>query len=258
MKPRSPNLPVTDGLPATRSRRAFTILEMMLAIAIFSLVIGAIYSTWTAVLRSAKVGADAATDLQRSRIASRTLQDALVSAVMFQANQRLYAFEVDTDGTFAGLSFVARLPSSFLGSGHFAGQEVRRLTFYVDSASSGVNELILEQRPLLQTNLAPEDLFTVVLAREVSQFEIELLDPRKGWVDEWETTNQLPRQVRFALAFSQGRSTSGDAGTTVRTVDIPAVTVLRQWQVGLPGVPGQPAPGNVNPPADPNPPGGNP
>jgi prepilin-type N-terminal cleavage/methylation domain-containing protein len=245
-----------------RSRRAFTIIELLLAMAIFSMVIMAIHSTWTAILRASKVGADTAANLQRARVAARALQEALASAVMFQANQALYTFEADTSGQFAALSFVARLPLSYIGGGYFGDQVVRRVTFVVEPDDTGVPRLLLTQKPLLQTNIAQGEAYTLALAREVNMFALEFFDPRQreGWVTEWTLTNQMPKQVRFALAFGKPSVAGIDPrDVTVRTVDIPSSPVPIAVQGALPA-PAGPAnrPNQVPQPGggSPNAPGG--
>ena len=50
---------------------------------ILSLVLAAIFSTWTAILRASKVGNEAAAAVQRTRIAVRTLEESLGSAQAF-------------------------------------------------------------------------------------------------------------------------------------------------------------------------------
>src|SRR4051794_40200498 len=47
---------------------AFTLVEIMIAIGILALIMTAIFSTWTAILRSTKVGLDTAAAVQRARI----------------------------------------------------------------------------------------------------------------------------------------------------------------------------------------------
>src|SRR5512147_553777 len=64
-------------------RSAFTLIEIMIAIGIFSLVLAAIYSSWTAILRASKTGLEVAAAVQRSRIAVRMLEDSLGSAQSF-------------------------------------------------------------------------------------------------------------------------------------------------------------------------------
>jgi general secretion pathway protein J len=232
-----------------RGRRAFTLLELMLALAVFSLVITAIYASWSAVLRSVRVGDQAAAEAQRARVASRALQTALGSAVMFLMNRDLYRFEADTSGEFAALSFVARLPASFPGSGYYGDQIVRRVVFVVEPGEDGVNELRLIQFPILAGEISDEQLHPLVLARDVSVFMLEFNDGRSGeWMDEWADTNSLPRLVRFALAFGK-RKDGSDAPRemVVRSVLLPGTAVHPIFQ----GVVGR-ARRRVRPPGTPS------
>jgi len=72
--------------PHSRLRSAFTLVEIMIAICLLSLVLAAIYSSWTAILRASRTGLDAAATAQRARIAVRVLEDSLSSAQSFAAN----------------------------------------------------------------------------------------------------------------------------------------------------------------------------
>ena len=83
----------------------------MVAMTIFGMVMVAIYSSWSAILRGSKVGLNAAAEAQRSRIAVRAIRDALTSAQLYIENVRYYWFMADTSGDFAALSLVSRLPS---------------------------------------------------------------------------------------------------------------------------------------------------
>ena len=109
----------------------------MIAIGILSMVLGAIYSSWTAILRSSKVGLDAAASAQRARMTIRVLEDSLGSALSFQANLPYYYFEAE-NGDNAVLSFVARLSKSFPRSGKFGDLDVRRVTFSVENGAGGL------------------------------------------------------------------------------------------------------------------------
>src|SRR5262249_37559564 len=56
--------------PETRNlTKSFTIIEVMIALFMFSLVLMAIYATWLAILKGSKAGRTAAAAVQRSRIA---------------------------------------------------------------------------------------------------------------------------------------------------------------------------------------------
>src|SRR5262245_57460188 len=111
--------PVCCNVFAQRcGQRAFTLIEVLLAIAILALIVGAIYSSWMAIVKATRTGQRAAVEAQRSRMAMRTIEDALSAARMFAASQEYYSF-VAENGSDATLSFVARLAKSFPRSGKF-------------------------------------------------------------------------------------------------------------------------------------------
>src|SRR5215472_15070623 len=90
IKPRSRRAfgPCAFRLPA--SARAFTLVEILIALGIFSMVLAAIYSTWTAILRASKAGRDAAAAVQRARMAGRTIEESLGSVQAFTVHQRFH------------------------------------------------------------------------------------------------------------------------------------------------------------------------
>ena len=241
---------------------AFTLVEIMIAIGIFAMVLSAIYTSWTAILRASKTGLEAAASVQRSRIALRMLEDSLGSAQSFAANLPDYAF-LGQSGNDGILTFVARLDKSFPRSGKFGDLDVRRLTFSVERGPDGVSQLVLRQSPLLMEPDADEKQHPMVLARNVKAFEMQFLDANKNpaaWVDEWTEakTNQLPKQVMITLKVADNPHSPSAQEELTRIISIPSVTVQRIWQSqqgpgtmgqpgGLPGQPGLPPgqPGGV-------------
>jgi type II secretion system protein J len=221
---------------------AFTLVEILVAMAIFSLVLVAIYSTWMAIMRASKSGLEAAAAVQRERIAMRALEESLMSARMFVANSRHYSFVADTQEEFAALSFVARLPDSFPRSGRFGGLVMRRVTFSVEAGTDSQNQLVLRQEPLLMEPDMDEEEHPLVLARNVSLFKLEFFDatPRiNDWVEDWKQTNQLPKLVRISLGLGQaGRYSSKPQDEITRIVALPAVAVQPAWQMAGPGAAG--------------------
>ena len=243
--------------PAPRS--AFTLVEMMIAIALFSLILAAIYSSWTAILRASKTALDASASAQRARITIRVLEDSLTSAQSFGVHlnhPEYYAF-VAENGDEALLSFTARLSKSFPRSGKFGDLDVRRVTFSVESASDGSRQLVLRQSPLVMDPDQDEKEHPVVLAKNVKGMEMEFWDTNKNppeWVDEWEgpKTNQLPKMVMLTLKLADNPYSSRVTEEITRIISIPAMTVQPGWQVprgaggppGTPGAPGGFVPGN--------------
>ena len=129
--------------PAER-QDAFTLLEIIVAIAIFGLIVAAIFSSWMAIVRGAETGKRAAAAVQRSRIAVAPWKNALMSARSFAADIEYYGF-VAENGNDAMLSFVAKLPPSFPRSGRFGDFDVRRVTFSLEAGPDSGSELVMRQ-----------------------------------------------------------------------------------------------------------------
>lgn len=241
----------------------FTLLEVMLALAILGMVLSVVYSTWTAILRARQAANKAAVHAQRSRVAIRALESALNGVQFFQQNQPYYSFIADTSGQYAFLSVASRLPESFPGSGLFGDQSLRRVTFSVEPGTNRLPQLVLRQYPLLlATNQVHQD-YPIVLAPDLTDFLLEFWDNRRGeWVAEWLYTNQLPTVVRFMLGVGQRTDDpSKPQAVQVQTVAIPAMPVPADLQgrgARPPIRPGaaNPPPAEVNQPPV-NPPPGN-
>jgi type II secretion system protein J len=242
-----------------RPRCAFTLVEILVAVGIFAMVLAAIYSTWTAILRASKIGRDAAAAVQRARMAGRTIEESLGSTISFAAHQQFhpeyYAFEAQ-NGSEPSLSFVSHLSRSFPRSGKFAGLDVRRVTFSLQKSIDGGQELVLRQQPLLMEIDQDEKNFPLVLAKYVREFKTEFWDARlQDWLDEWKQTNQLPVLVRVTLKLADNAFSSRVRQQVTRIVSLPSVAVAPIWQVprmtpgapnlppGVQPLPGQPVPG---------------
>jgi len=216
--------------------RAFTLLELMLAIAIFSLVMAAIYSSWMFILRATKVGQEATAQVQRRRVAVRTIENALTCAQSFQASQQYYTFVVQ-NGDEPLLSFTARLPDDFPRNGRFGDFNMRRVTFTVEAGPDSEKDLVLRQNPILMDMDQDEQEHPLVLARNVRKFAAECWDPTENdWSDKWNNTNQIPTMVRFTLVLGGNQLNDfGDTGPALavtRIVAIPSVMVPVAAQSG--------------------------
>jgi prepilin-type N-terminal cleavage/methylation domain-containing protein len=233
---------------------AFTLLEIMVALALFSIILLSIYSTWSSILKGKKVAETAAASAQRMRITMRTLKDSLLCACMFNANANYYWFAGQSSGDYAELSFVARLPASFPRSGSFGDRAVvRRLTFKVEPGTNSDKQLVLRQNPLLEDPPDKDEMENpLVLARNVKQFIVEFIDPQTGdWISEWTYTNQLPREVRVTVGLGSRDQFSNKPGEAlVETVALPAQAVPLQMQMPL-GPGGGGAPPGTQPPNQP-------
>ena len=201
----------------------------MVAIAIFSIVIVAIYSTWTLILRASQVGQNTAARAQRQRIALRTLEDSLTCVQSFQASMKYYSFIVQ-NGDEPILSYTARLPDVFPRNGKFGGFNLRRLVFTVEPGPGSEKDLVLRQNPVLMDMDRDEQQTPLVLARDVKKFTIECWDINTmDWVDEWDDTNSVPKLVRISLVV--GGNAAPEVAVT-RDIAIPSITLPSAVQIG--------------------------
>jgi len=213
-----------------KSRRgAFTLVEIMIAFAIFGMIVAAIYSTWVLILKSSRVGQEAAAQIQRERITVRTIEDALTCIQSFQASPQYYSFAITNSDPYS-LSFTARVPGNFPRNGRFGDFNLRRLTFTVEAGPDSERNLVLRQNPILMEMDPDEQGTPLVLARNVKNFAVECLDTNQGWVTEWNDTNSIPPRLRYALVLGGNDDFRGAAPTlgitnvvTIRSSTMPSV-----------------------------------
>jgi type II secretion system protein J len=227
MKPKGERKDLRD----CRSVTAFTLIEIMVALAIFMMVVAAIYSSWLAIMRGSKAGIEAAAAVQRQRMAISTLQQALGATRSFAVDIKYYSFLAE-NGSDASLSFVSHLSPTFPRSGKFDDFEVRRVTFSVENAPDGTRQLVLRQNPMLKDWDQDEREHPLVLARDVRKFEMEFLDLKSGeWIDEWTQTNQLPKLLKITLQVGGINRDAKPQDEITRIVSLPSITVQPGWQV---------------------------
>jgi type II secretion system protein J len=233
----------------SRQRGGFTLIEIMVAMAIFALVLAAIYSTWSLILRGSAVGREAAARVQRERMALRTIQQALGSVQSYAADLQHYSFQIEC-GDAGAVSFVAKLPDSFPRSGRFGGFNVRRVLFSLEGDEDGGNSLVLRQWPVMMEEPDDDERETpLVLARKVRTFSVETWDARReDWTCEWEATNSIPPSVKVTLSFERaGQRNQQNEQEITRVMALPSVTVPTMWQVPTGGRrPPTPGGGNIN------------
>jgi prepilin-type N-terminal cleavage/methylation domain-containing protein len=222
----------------------FTLIEIMIAIAIFSMVIAAIYSTWAVIMKASLVAQNVAAQAQRQRVTLRTLEDSLMAVESFQASPQYYSFVVEGDENAAVLSFTARVPEIFPRNGKFTdpntGRDfnLRRLTYSLEAGDGNEKNLVLRQNPVLMDMDPDEQQFPLVLARNVRKFTVECWDTNKlDWVTEWLDTNSIPKLLRVGLVLG-GNTAAGVSApdfSVARVYSLPSQTLPAGRQNGVGG-----------------------
>lgn len=217
-----------------RRKKGFTLIEIMLALAIFTMLTAALYSTWLLVVRATTVGKRGAARLQRERITMETIEDSLTCIQSHQASINYYLFDVQ-NGDQPLLSFTAYLPDEFPRSGEFLDStpdgvpmdfHMRRLTYSLQPDADGGNDLILRQNPILM-DLSPEEQKTpLILAKNVTDFLIECWDTNNmTWDTEWDATNIIPPLVRVTVGFRDPNDPRAPKQVITRAISFPSTTM---------------------------------
>tara|TARA_B100001123_G_scaffold91673_1_gene105562 strand:+ start:1093 stop:2136 length:1044 start_codon:yes stop_codon:yes gene_type:complete len=208
-----------------QKRKAFTLVEALVAITILFTVVTAIYFTWESILSGTRTAQTQAAQTQRERVALRTVAEALSCALMYHegelgktdpatslvvTNSYAFVWGSNTLGNeyIQSISFVARLPKTFMGSSHFPNYPVRRLMFeVVPDGVLDTQHLVLKQWPLLAEDEGSMnddgEVFEQILARNVDVFELHFWNEEEGrfW-EVWDGgEDQLPKMVRVHLAL---------------------------------------------------------
>lgn len=234
-------------------RSAFTLIEIMVALSLMAVIIAAIYSAWYAIIKGSTAAANAAATAQRTRLTMRMMEDSLLGSCMYTQNASYYQFLVDSEGDFTSLSFVSRLPKSFLRGRKFDGADIRRVNFTVEDGPRGEKQLVLRQSLLLMDMDQDEKENPLVVADNVKLFVVEFIDPKtKDWTGDWPYTNQIPSEIRIQLQLgNQDLSSDKPMDTLVGVVAPLAQAVLPQWQAPL-GLPATVPANATNQPNQPN------
>jgi prepilin-type N-terminal cleavage/methylation domain-containing protein len=211
-----------------RSRAGFTLMEILLAVAILSIVITAVYNTWSAALNAWRRGTDASEVMQRQRIVMDVLTELTQSAVFFTASAQLYTVVgTKNPGLGDSVSFVTA-SDAFLPPSEATDAGMRRVTISVEEDQYRRTYLAIVNQPALrpEDDSSAEPLQAHVVSMDVSGFFVRYLDPRDGtWSDKWEEPDIPPLAMEYTVVFGHQGDRLPPAVVT-RAVDIPVATFI--------------------------------
>jgi prepilin-type N-terminal cleavage/methylation domain-containing protein len=187
----------------TRSARGFTLLEVLLALAIVGALVTIAFGGMRVALAAWRQGEDRAEAHQHVRSAALTLGRAVAAAYPYRASRGLAPEPVLLfEGAAQRIAFVTQSPP-------FASAAPIAFTAVVIELQAGDEPgLVVRQRPL--PNRDPFEKAEVVFRDTgVTGFEVRYLDDAGTWQEEWKIENDKgpPRAVRLSIETSaQGRA----------------------------------------------------
>ena len=223
----------SSNLPIFRFAAAFTLLEVMLAVTILGLVIGAITATWQAGLSGWRRSASVSDSFQRERVVMGTLEDLTKSIIYAPSKDTLYDINFEHDQQ-AGdsVSFVTG-SDMLLPPAEVMVAGLRRVTVALQRDPRNRPFLGIANAPALQPDEGTPESVWHVLSADVCGFGVRFRNPRDGsWVDKWDEANLIPSAIEYTVAFGANDGRTPPVVVT-RAIELPIAAYALQ-QLGQP------------------------
>ena len=217
-----PSVSSVAGKPARRA--GFTLLELLLALSIFTLVAGMAAGSFWSITRTWNRANDLLENLHYGEFAMDQLVAALRGAAWFSSKPEAFGFWLDDNGgnsdraaneiswVTSGTAFLP--PDSPLKDG------LHRLSVTVESAHGGGRGLAVRAWPHLSEETDGKDVEPWIVVPDVRGFSCEWYDfEEDGWSQDWEETNSLPKVLKVSLTM-EPREKDGDPVTLRRIVEL--------------------------------------
>ncbi len=214
-----------------RSRAAFTLLELLVAITLLVIALSIAFQAFTGTIRGWRRGMEVMDGIQHGDYAMKQVAQALNSTIYFFSQRKTYAFLIEKDSA-GGLpadyiSFVtssgAMMPfdSPFASSPH-------RLSLYIDE-EDGEPALFAAALPAVPHAEEEEDEMDaepILVSREVQGLEILIWnETNEEWTEEWEKENSVPERVLVRL-YVASEDPDEDPIAFARVLNIPVAESL--------------------------------
>ncbi|MCX7817888.1 MAG: prepilin-type N-terminal cleavage/methylation domain-containing protein [Kiritimatiellae bacterium] len=225
-----------------RRRRAFekagfTLLEMLIALAIFAAAFAIAGAAFLGTSRAWRRGTDALEGLHEGEFLMDQLVAALRSAAWFRTASGRYGFRLENgEDTYPAdtISWVASGTALMPPDSPYR-RGLHRLSVSVEDGPDGVPALAVRAWPPFLDEDEMEEPEPWFLGAGVRGLDCRIWDAeREEWSDVWEATNRLPTRVELTLLFEP--PAPGDEPVRLRRlVDIPvaayATTAVSRTEV---------------------------
>ena len=184
---------------ARRGKRSgFTLVEVLLALSIFTLVTSMAAAAFWAVMKAWNRGGEMLEQLHYGDYAMEQLVSALRGAAWFPSKPAAFGFQMESGKAVWTTSGTAFLPPD----SHFRNG-LHRMSVTVDTAQ-GERGLVVRAWPHLAEEDGERDAEAWLVCPEVDEFSCEWYDfDVDAWSQDWEETNSLPKLIRVTLTMKK-------------------------------------------------------
>ncbi|HBA84827.1 MAG TPA: hypothetical protein DCZ95_12100 [Verrucomicrobia bacterium] len=212
------------------SRSGFTMLELLIALAIMSAAFAIIWSTFSATVRAWTRGSELLDNLHHGDFVMEQMVSALRSAAFFSTAPDKYGFHLKDRGTGRDAADVVSWVTSgtaFLPPDSPLANGLHRITVTIEDNRDGKPSVCVMAYPHLadidEGSVETEKWF---ISSEVKGLECQVYNKEdEDWDDEWEDTNSIPRLVQITL-YMDPLEKYGDPVKLERLVELPVAPPL--------------------------------
>ena len=180
------------------NRRGFTLVEVLLALSIFTLVTSMAAAAFWTVTKAWNRGNEMLEQLHYGDHAMEQLVSALRGAAWFSSKPSAFGFQMEAGKAVWTTSGTAFLPPD----SHFRNG-LHRMSVSIDTAQ-GERGLVVRAWPHLAEEDGERAADAWLVCPEADDFSCEWYDfDSSSWSQDWEETNSLPKLVRVTLRMKK-------------------------------------------------------
>lgn len=186
-----------------RARRGFTLIEVLLGLALLALVLSLIQGVYAGAVKSRDRARAQAEGAHRAALVLARLADELASASEGSGDASGFALGPAADRD-ARLEFTTTLPGLMpekADAAEAAAEGYARLRYEVEAGGGGTRSLLRRDSRLSEQ---PEGEDGDVVLERVTRFRVQASADGKAWDDTWEGGAGLPRMVSLELGWEEG------------------------------------------------------
>lgn len=185
----------------TRTKRGFTLVEVMIAITIMAMCMAMVVATITMVFKAKTIGEEQLESLHHGEFIMELLAEALRSAAFIGEATEKFGFRLEDGGDdFDAISWVTS-SSAFIQPGSPLKHGLHRLQVFISDDEEGLSVVAY---PYLVDDSEENDQWEPeeewVVSRRVKELNCRVYNfQSQDWEDEWESERSIPQWVEITM-----------------------------------------------------------
>ncbi len=184
-----------------RARGGFTLVELLVALAVMGVAFAVVWNTFSAVLKAWRRGGQVVDEIRHGDFVIDQLVSALRSTAYFPLKPERYGFWLVNQGEQDEVSWVTS-GTAFMPPDSPLAQGVHRLMVSIESDENGKDAFTVRAFPHLAEELEKKDATSWAISTRVKGLNVRVWNPQdEAWDDEWEDTNKIPGLIEVTLTM---------------------------------------------------------